>query len=234
MKTLADFQNEVFIINSNNEVESMTYESYLNEYHSDETTSPRGVENRIQLASVLIDADGEIITYSLNDRDGLIADENEGEELKWALYNWGVGGNKGSLERNYLYDSEEDAYTAILVGKEYDYHNRNTNSPYAYDSEEEAEESRVEMSADAMGVDKEVFLSIEKKQQAVDCRRKEIAIEISNKFIAEQEIVLNKYSNLISKVEGESYKQTEARLSEALPEKIAGQTFHKLVKLIRK
>ncbi len=171
MTTLKYFQNEVFIINHNGEIESMSYEEYLNDFHSDEMTSPRGLENRIQLASVLIGEDEEVITYSLNDRDGLIA--GEGEELKWALYNWGIGGNHGHLEQGELFDTEDDAYTEILKGKEYDYQNGNYNSPTPYDSYDAAEAARIEMLADSNSVDIDVMKSIESKAVRVLARRKE-------------------------------------------------------------
>ena len=90
------------------------------------------------------------------------------------------------------------------------------------------------MASDAMGVDAEVFLSIERKEKIVSERRKQIQQEISNKWYAEQEVVFEKFKNCIEKVEGESYKETETRLSNAIGEKIHGSTFHKIVKAIRK
>lgn len=206
MKTLKDFQNNVYIINYKGEVEEMTYADYLNEFWSDETTSPNGIANRIHIR------------------------ENE-EEGTFETWTWGVNGNHPRFLESF--ETEEEAEVSILEGKEYEYINGSMNAPAAYDTAEEAEEVRVEQCAEAIGVDVEVFVSIDKKAKLVEEKRAQIAIEKRHKQLAEQQEVFSKYSNLISKIETESYKETCNRLAAVLPEKIQGTTFHNIVKFIR-
>lgn len=229
MRTLSDFQHNIFVI-QNNTIHQMTYEEYLNEYWSDETTSPRGVENRQQIAAVLFDENNDVLTYSLNNRDNLTPNDNE--TLKFALYNWGPSGNRGQLIYEF-FDTEEEAYIKLLEGKEYDYHNKSTNIPTAYESFEEAEEIRIESEAYNMGVDTDVYVSIERKQRLIDSIKLQKIEEYNKKYKEKQEIIFNQYKDVIIPIKDENYKETANRLSIILPNRIDGSTFHRLVKFIR-
>lgn len=228
MKTIEDFQHKVYIINHNNEVEEMTYADYLNEFWSDETTSPRGVENRLHIREVEVSCD-----CSDEDEDGVILHEDDCNDgaTEYQVWTWGVGGNHPRYVETF--ETEEEAEVSILEGKEYDYFNNSSNAPALYDTFEEAEISRIELAAEAMGVDIEVFVSIDKKSKLVEEKRAEKAIENKRKQVAVQQEVFAKYSNLISKIETESYKETCNRLAAVLPEKIQGTTFHNIVKFVR-
>lgn len=134
MKTLKDFQNTVWYYNNEGTIESSTYGEFLTEFYNDDTTSPRGIENREQIASVIIE-DGDIVEYSLNDRNNLTPEE--GQELKWAIYSWGSGGRGPAKLISEYFDTEEEAQVRILEGFEYDLQNLSSNSPTPYFSEEE-------------------------------------------------------------------------------------------------
>lgn len=228
MKTLKDFQNNVYIINHKEQVEEMTYADYLNEFWSDETTSPRGVENRLHIREVEVSCD-----CSDEDEDGVILHEDDCNDgaTEYQVWTWGVRGNHPRYVETF--ETEEEALVSILEGKEYDYQNLSSNAPALYDTREEAEAARAEINAEAMGVDVEVFISIDKKAEMVEEKRAEKAIENKRKQVAVQQEVFAKYSNLISKIETENYKETCNRLAAVLPEKIKGSTFHNIVKFIR-
>lgn len=46
-------------------------------------------------------------------------------------------------------------------------------------------------------------------------------------------ILASEYAKMISPVQGESYKQTAARLSAAIGSRIEGAVFHQAVKMVR-
>ena len=240
MTTIQDYQRPVFIINPDNEVEQMTYEEYLNEYHSDDTTSPHGVANRIHIREKRGDIYTNVDTAeNINESDYDNLDEDEQDNYKWVgeatiaweVWTWGVLGNNP----RYLdtYDTEEEAYLSILEGKEYQYSNGNYDYPPHYESFEEAESQRLEYSAESMGVDIEVYKSIEHKQHIVDAARNQR--ELAAKAIAEsnKRADYEQYKNIISRVDGESYRDTCNRLSAALGKKISGGAFHQIVKFVR-
>lgn len=142
MKTLKDFQFPVWYFNFEGKIETMSYDEFLVEFWNDETTSPRGVENREQIASVIVE-DDEIIEYSLNDRSNLTPDE--GQELKWAVYSWGTGGRGPAKKVSELFDTEEESQVRILEGFEYDLQNTSSDRPMPYFSQEEIREVNEEM-----------------------------------------------------------------------------------------
>jgi hypothetical protein len=84
-----------------------------------------------------------------------------------------------------------------------------------------------------MGVDEEVFISIDKKAKKVAERKREILEEKTKEYNAKKDTQFKKYSSIIEKIEGEGYKETQARLASALPEKIEGSVFHKIIKSVR-
>lgn len=145
MKILKDFQNTVWFFNNQGKIETSTYAEFLSEYWNDETTSPRGCENREQIASFILDSEDEVITWSMNDCDNLIADEEEGEQLKWGVRSWGSGGRGPSKLVSELFDTEEEAEARILEGFEFDCHNSCSNRPSPYFSEQEIREVNEEM-----------------------------------------------------------------------------------------
>lgn len=129
---------------------------------------------------------------------------------------------------------QEAAEERFIHGLEWYASEKNWYAPQYFYTHEEAEAYRVEMGAEKMGVDQDVFLHIERKKKIIDDLRLKKDIEISNKWYAVQEVVFNRYCDLISKIDGETYKETEARLAAAMPEQIHGSTFHKIIKHIRK
>lgn len=142
MKNVQHFQQPVWFFNYEGEIETSTLGDFLAEYWNDETTSPRGVENREQVASVLVE-DGDVVTYSLNDRDGLCPDTDQVK--MWAVYSWGSGGRGPAKMVSELYDTEEEAQVRILEGMEYDMQTKSSDRPMPYSSEEEIRNFREEM-----------------------------------------------------------------------------------------
>jgi hypothetical protein len=84
-----------------------------------------------------------------------------------------------------------------------------------------------------MGIDEDVFISIDKKAKKVAARRKFLNEESTKKFNELKNLQFKKYSSIIEKIEGETYQETQARLASALPEKIEGAIFHKIIKSVR-
>lgn len=137
MKTLQDFQYPVWYFDYDGKIETSTYEAFLREYWADETTSPRGCENREQVSSFLIDSEDEIIDWSMNDKDNLTTDESGGEQLKWGIRSWGSGGRGPSRLVSELFATNDEAQVRILEGFEYDLDNSSSNRPSPYFSEHE-------------------------------------------------------------------------------------------------
>lgn len=223
---IKEYQNEIYVVDPDGNIETMTYQYFLEDYCQDETTSPRGVENRRQVCSIIEDENGNVFQMSINNRAGLQA--GEGELLKWGIWDWGVGGNHGHL-LNDRFDTEEEAYSEILRGFEYDLCNKSFNHPAYFDTQEEAEQ----YIAECFGIDIEVYKSIEAKRKRVEEARKAKRVETEAKARAERQAQFEQYKNLIKWIEGESYKETAARLSDALDRKIKGSVFHQIVKFIR-
>lgn len=222
MKALIDFKNEIFIINTDGEIEAMTYDRYLGDHGADETTSPRGVAPRIHVREVEVEK--------------VIGEDEDGDDVtemvtEWQLWTWGVMGNNPRYLESF--ETEEEAEVSVLEHFEYNLE-KNWDAPTAYDSYEEAHAVRIERGAEAEGVSEEVFLSIEKKRKKVEEKRKEIQEDEHRKHLLKDEEMFKKYENVISKIENENYNQTQDRLSVALSERISGRVFHRIVKNIRK
>lgn len=145
MKTSTDFNQQVWFFNYQGEIETSTYAKFLKEYWADETTSPRGCENREQVCSFIIE-NGDIVQYSINNSDGLLPDADQ--ELKWGVRSWGIGGRGPSSLVSELFDTEEEAETRILEGMEYDLQNSSNNRPTPYFSEIEIREQFEEIILD--------------------------------------------------------------------------------------
>jgi hypothetical protein len=131
-----NFQSPVFV--ATDTIEEMTYAEYLREHWNDNTTSPRGVENRRQIASILTE-NGKIVDHSLNDRDGLVPDADQ--QKKWAVYSWGAGGRGPAKLDSEIFATEEEAENDILKGMERDYLTKSTNAPVCFFTRKEAEEA---------------------------------------------------------------------------------------------
>lgn len=234
--TIQEAKSQTIFYVENGIVKTTSYYDYLCEFGQGDNST--GVEESEVTTYTVDGCDFDIEKDAIEYCEENEISENEIEESTRTHYahverchsNYG---RKLRSSTNF-YEDKDAAEASFIKGLEWFVSEKNWDAPQYFYSKEEAEEQRVERGAESMGVDIEVFISIEKKQKAIDLRIQEKAVEANNRFLAKQQSDLEIYSNIIKKIEGESYKQTEARLSAALPEKIAGQTFHKLVKQIRK
>ena len=137
------WNEEIYIINHNNEVESMTWREYVCEFGADETTSPRGVAPRIHVREVAVMVYQNIETKDLideEDYDNLDEEEQDnfsfyGERQNYEIWSWGVNGNNP----RYLgptFENEEEADNDILEHFEYYVQNKNDNAPSYFNTEE--------------------------------------------------------------------------------------------------
>lgn len=130
----------------NRSIKPITYREYLDDYWSDLTTSPRGVEDRIHIREVEEGvfrhmASGVEVWES--DYDDLEENEQDnysfvGENTKeWQIWSWGTGGNHPYYTGT-SFDNEEDAELYLYECKENDMYNGNCNVPRFLDTYEEA------------------------------------------------------------------------------------------------
>lgn len=227
------------------QIKEMPYSEYLETYWSDETTTPEGVANRTQVRAIILDRDNNLLDYSRNDgdlspefysrdeetdEDGVIIKPAYTPEIKYGLFTWsGARGNGPFKWDKCIYDTEYEAYTEILKGFESDFQTKSTNAPQCFFSIEEAQDCV----AERIGKPYEVierFLRIKDAAKAAQSKRQSEAKEADNARI---NTIAPEYAKMITAQDGESYKQTAARLSAAIGEKIEGRVFHAAVKLIR-
>ncbi len=177
-----------------------------------ETTSPRGVTAKLH-----------------------IREDEENEEEPFEIWTWGVNGNHPHKLSSF--ETEEEAQDELFrMVFDYDFETDDQRDTTYFSTQEEAEEGKIERFADWWSVDVETVKSILKwkmKAEKILERREEMRkVEEAKKNAAYNEIA-KKYANLLSKIEGESYKDTAKRLSETIGEKIQATVFHKAVKLVR-
>lgn len=230
--------NQAVFVMTEEGIEQMTYAEYLCMYHNDETTSPRGIENRRFVKAVLLDEEGEIIESSREVADFYGYSE---DLVKYAVYTWGVRGRGPAKLDSELFDTEEEAKDAVLDGMEYQYQHANYNYPQMYYTEQEAINDIVSLIAEEYDIDTEVAAHIYRKQQVVSKLRAEReqaqqARRAAERkvYIAESEALVSEKAANLTSIEGESYKDTCARLSAALGSKIDAGVFHSIVKSIRR
>lgn len=164
---------------TNKEVIETSYQDYLDEFGSDETTSPRGVEERLHIREIeemtmKHVATGEMIWESdYNDLDEAEQDPYNyfGECTKeWQVWSWGVGGNHPHYTGT-SFDNEVDAEMFLYDCKENYVQEKNWDAPCIFYTEEEAQNDLIQSIADNDGIDKDVAASIYRKSKIVKERR---------------------------------------------------------------
>lgn len=121
----------------------MTYEDYVFEFGKDETTSPRGIENR------------EFVRECVQD-----------DEQVWQLCTWGVGGNNFSVIQTF--GTKEEAEESLFKTYEYNLQ-ENWNAPSYHSTPEEAIASAFEVDLD---VAESILLKMQKVKIAKENRDK--------------------------------------------------------------
>lgn len=113
-------QSGFIFLTSELSIQPMTYREYLNEYGKDETTTPRGIGDRMFIREAVIDTD------------------EEGDEVKeWQVCTWGVGGNNFS-HCGPDFDNEEDAELYYYERSQWLISEKNWNAPRWNSTHDEA------------------------------------------------------------------------------------------------
>lgn len=210
-------ETKVFVINNNEIEETNLYDHIM--VSAEETTSPRGVENKLHVREKYED---------VFDQNGELECQNQCFEV----WTWGFRGQYPKfIER---FETPEDAENDIFERTfNYDFENdcnRNTQYFETYDD-------ALETMAEIMGISFETLKSIqhhenckkqilEKRKERLEIARNENTQRIFN--------IAKEYSKMIEKNNNESYRETCQRLSNAIGQKIEKPVFHMAVKLIRK
>lgn len=235
MTTIAQAkETTIFYVENENVIESSYYD-YLCEYGQGDDTSSIEEEEKTYYIVDSKEFDSETEAEEYCEENDLNIDLIKEIEKTFYTHVVRYHANYGRKVKSRGWESEdlEEVEAEFIQGLEWYVSEKNWDAPEYFSSKEEAEESRIERGAESMGLDKEVFISIERKQKIVNERRAEILSELTAKTRAQEAIVFEKYKNIISKEENESYNQTKDRLAAALPEKINGSVFHKIIKTIR-
>jgi hypothetical protein len=121
MKTTKDYTDKLGYIygfepsKMQDTIQEISYADYLREYHSDETTSPRGVMPKLYL--------------------------KEREDGKYEIRQWLPGGNSRVFDHNCDRGYIEDEAQVIIYGVwEENHHERSVDAPEFFDTKEEIEE----------------------------------------------------------------------------------------------
>ena len=121
MKTVTDYTEKVgyiyaFDFQENQEtVQEISYADYLREYHSDETTSPRGVMPKLHL--------------------------DERKDGRYEIRAWQPGGRSRVFDHNLDKGYTQDEAMAIIYGVwEENHHERSVDAPGWFDTKEELEQ----------------------------------------------------------------------------------------------
>ena len=195
---------------------------------AEETTSPRGVERKLHFKEV------EQQCSCWNDSEDTFSPECEkcyrGYELVYKVYEW--VGQKAALHE--VFDYVEQAEDFIFQ-RTYNFDFWKDDQRYTewYDTYEDAYNEVIRLFAEANYIDIPVAANIKRKQELLkqlriqqDIERKQAEMERINNIAA-------LYTKVIEPIEGESYKETAKRLSNAIGSRIEKKVFHIAVKLIR-
>lgn len=233
--TIADCQSEDIFYVENGKVIESSYYDYLLEFGQGDDTSSIEEKDRTFYKIEENEFDSETEATEFAEENGLDVDLIE--EFTKTFYQHVVRyhANYGCKIKSKGWESEniEEVEREFIQGLIWFVSEKNWDAPEYFDSSEEADNSRISLAAESMGIDVEVFLSIERKQNIVYTIRKERMEASAQAFRLQEAVVFEKYKNIIERIEGESYKETQDRLAKALPEKIKGSTFHKIIKQLR-
>jgi hypothetical protein len=211
------------------EIEETTLYNWVMRF-IDETTSPRGIEARLHIREkekVCACWNEEEETYDANCKKCY-----KGTQNVYQLWTWGVRGNNPSLIA--VFDTEDEANDEFFrITYEHDFLNAYESIEY-FDSEEDAYENAIETLADRRNISIDVakrYVSFVQYCKIASIKRKENTAKEETERVSR---IAQEYSTMIQRLDGESYKETCKRLSDAIGSRIEGKVFHQAVKLIRK
>lgn len=194
---------------------------------AEETTSPVGVMQKLHIRHE---------DYSCRYGKRNAVNNSEGLYEVWI---WGPRGNGQTFLDSF--ETEEEAEDYIFNRTyEYDFATNDQRDTSYYFSEKEAKDELICTYAERHDIDIPVAESIFHKKELIEAvklqRYKQAKEKAKQSSLVENErinVIAAEYAKMISAEAGESYKQTAARLSAAIGEKIEGRVFHAAVKMIR-
>jgi hypothetical protein len=215
-------EQKIFVIDSSNGVEETNLYDFVME-SAEETTSPVGVMNKLHIRHE---------DYSC--RYGQLDSVNNDEGL-FEVWMWGPSGHGSQFVDSF--ETEEAAEDFIFQRTyDYDFLSDDQRNTMYFDSYEEAMQDVIQLYAEENNIDIPVAESIMRHMRCADKikeARKQKAIEAA-KIKSERDSKLAAiYAETLTKIEGESYKETAKRLSDAIGQRIESGIFHKAVKIIR-
>jgi hypothetical protein len=192
---------------------------------AEETTSPRGVENKLHIREIEQDC-------SCIDEDGQHSEDcnkcYRGCELVYSVYDWGWRGQ--NLKHVETFETLEEAETFIFNQTlRYDFENECNRSTFYADS-------AAEILADTYEISHETAESYYKHwliAESIREQRKKASLRALEADIKRKQDLAAIYAKMIDKVEGESTDQTAKRLSSAIGEKIEKGVFWRAIAIIR-
>jgi len=234
-----DLKQNGFVLNYNCDIAEIPYREYLDDFGSDETTSPRGVEPRLHIREVegAIYQNEETKDFINEDEYNDLEEDEQGDynyygetTVSYELWSWGVNGNHPHKIESY--DTEEEAETALYEHFEWYISEKNWNAPTFFLTREELIENLAEAKEKSYEVIERYFriknAAKEKKELKKIAAQK--AAEERKQRVKE---IATVYAKLIEKKAPETFKETCTRLSQAIGEKIEKDVFFAAVKLVR-
>lgn len=201
---------------------------------AEETTSPRGVENKLHIR----EKEQQCSCYNTdNDTyDGQCPKCYMGVETVYEVWNWGFRGQFPKLietfdtvtqaedfifDRTYQYDFLEDCCRSIFFC-------------YTYD---EAMDDLIQTMMDRYYIDRDVAVSVIHHMDCVEKIKEKQAMERiqqAQEQKEKRERLVEIYSEGIERIEGEKFKETANRVSQLLGERIDSSIFWLIVKKVRR
>ena len=189
---------------------------------AEETTSPRGAERQLHIRHSNYPASRSYAHKAVPT-----------EEDTFEVWTWGASGRHPQLIESF--DTEDAAEDFIYQRTfEYDFLSDDQRPTGYFDTEEDAMSELIEIIAADLGISFEAAASYYRHSLTAADLRDQKALAADRKEDARINVIASIYANRITKIEGESYKQTAARLSAAIGERIESKVFHAAVKIIRK
>jgi hypothetical protein len=188
------------------QIEKTTLYYHITE-SADQTTTPNGVANRLHIR------------------------KNDDESAE--IWTWGFRGNHPTLVSKYKTEDEAEQELFDMIYQN-DFFNDDQRDCSWFETEAEAIAYQTERLAVLWNVNFDVAASILRKKQNLENHRAQQAAKRSLELKKTEQELAAGYENIIEFIPGERYDDTCARLSSALNPKPNGQTFHAIVRTLRR
>lgn len=205
---------------------------------AEETTSPRGNERKLHIR----ETERQCSCWDTKVEDDFDPDCEkcyQGTEIVFKVWDWGPMGQRPRVLETCNTEEEAEDYIFQRV-YEYDFMRDDQRDTEYFYSEYEAKQAVIERLCSSWNVSEDVVRSVLSKQERireVRMQREEEkkAQAAKGKALDQERInrIAAEYATLIQRQEGETYKETAARLSKAIGERIQSAVFHQAVKIVR-